>query len=413
MQTHMTTICWLLVRLYRFFVFCLYLSVGLVAQPKSHVSTQIHFDPVVILDPKLITEQLYDDKYLDEYHEMSPHAIFGVSQNQTLLEAECLVHLSVITTRLALLLQFSAWTENMSESVLDDVVCDYFLETFTDSKLMIQPAADSDSDSESDREFEEESHDSESKEDADDFEHVSSVCFIRDVCFNLEKLSAVVKKEMDICETEIEAYPSPELLQQARENVCETVLDPRLVNNFVMEMTPNGNVAMRYSADKGAFEYFSDRAVPRRFLEAVGRKYVITFQCPHLFVDTAAEIEVATVKHAEQAAKTKVREDLQVAEKSKQIFAKFKTYNKPGKKTAATNPYSKNRTSPSASPYQYGKSKDGNKEKNDQGIVQERSNTYIHMDKLSSFSPVQKVAKKEVSKKAVMSYADYKASLAV
>ena len=408
MQTHITTICWALVRLYRFFVFCLYLSVGLVqteAQPKSHTSTQIHFDPVVILDPKLITEQLYEDKYLDDYHDMCPHAIFSVSQNHTLLEAECLVHLSVITTRLALLLQFSAWSTDMSESVLDDVVCDYMLETFTDSKLMIQPAADSESDSES--------KDSDSESKADDFEHVSSVCFIRDVCFDAEKLRVAVQKEMEQDETEIEAYPSPELLQQARENVCETVLDPRLVHNFVMEMTPNGNVAMRYSADKGAFEYFSDRAVPRRFLEAVGRKYVITFQCPHLFVDTAAEIEVATVKHAEQAAKTKVREDLQVAEKSKQIFAKFKTYNKPGKKTAATNPYSKNRTSPSASPYQYGKSKDGNKEKNDQGIVQERSNTYIHMDKLSSFSPVQKVAKKEVSKKAVMSYADYKASLAV
>jgi len=406
----MMAICWALVRLYRFFVFCIYLSVGLVqTESEAHASTQIHFDPIVVLDPKLITEPLYDDKYLEAYHEMSPHAIFCISQNQTLLEAECLVQLSAITTRLALLLQFSAWSENMSESVLDDVVGDYMLETFSDANLMIQPASDSDSDSKS----ESKEVDQETK-DADDFEHVSRVCFIRDICFNLEKLRVVVQKEMELDEAEIEEYPTDSLLQRARENVCETVLDPRLVNNFVMEMTPNGNVAMRYSADNQAFEYFSDRTIPRRFLEAVGRKYVVTFQCPHLFVDTEAEIEVATVKHAVQAAKTKVREDMLVAEKSKQIFAKFKTYNKPGKKTSMTNPYSKNRTSPSASPYQYGKSngKDG-KKKNDQGIVQERSNTYIHMDKLSSFSPVQKVAQKEVSKKAVMSYADYKASLAV
>ena len=414
MQNYMLTICIQLARLYQFVVVCVYCFSQFFQPP----------DPATILEPLLImaTElklMEYEDKYLAEYHAMDRYAIFDDSheKNKEMLDAECLVLLNVIKTRLGLLQQFMTWTENMSETVLEDIVCDYFLETFIDSNLMncftteceYESECNSECDSNPDLEFK-------TKEKDSDFEHVTNMCMIRDVCFHMEKLKEAVQKQTDQDETEVAEYPTANLLQQARVHICETVLDPQFIHSFVMEMTPNGNVVMRYSADKGAFEYFSDRAMPRRFLETVGRKYVVTFQCPHLFVDTAAEIEVAAKQHAEKAAKTKVREDMQVAENSKQIFAKFKTYNKPGKKTAATNPYSKNRSSPSASPYQFNSEKNNQKgnqkgnQNNNPEVVQERSNTYIYIDKLSSFSPVQKVSQKAVSKKAVMSYAEYKAS---
>jgi len=412
----MFAICAALMRLYHFIVFCIYFSIRAVQQqPLS--SSPLPTTLLLITNLKLVP---YEDKYLAEYHDMRRDAIFNNKTNKEMLDAECLVLLNIIKTRLELLNQFMTWTENMSENALDDVVCEYLLESFADdSNLTIHPLDQDSLDQDSECDSESSSNKTEK---SDEFEHVNNhMCAIRDVCFHLEKLKVTVKQQMDRDETEVAEYPSADLLQQAREHVCETALDPQLIHNFIVDMTPNGNVAMRYNADRDAFEYFSDRTVPRRFLEAVGRKYVVTFQCPHLFVDTAAEIEIAAKQHAEKAAKTKVREDRQVAEKSKQIFAKFKTYNKPGKKTATTNPYSKNRLSPSASPYQFnngtgnngtGNNGTGNeKNGNTLEVVQDRSNTYIYVDKLSaSFSPLQKVSQKEVSKKAVMSYAAYKAS---
>jgi len=59
-----------------------------------------------------------------------------------------------------------------------------------------------------------------------------------------------------------------------------------LSNSYLMVSTPVGNIAMYYDKKKEAFLYYSDSVVPFRYLEPVGRKYVIMFQCKDLFHDT-------------------------------------------------------------------------------------------------------------------------------
>jgi hypothetical protein len=65
-------------------------------------------------------------------------------------------------------------------------------------------------------------------------------------------------------------------------------------------MTPLGNVYMRYNNNKKSFEYFSNNTIPYRYLEAVGRKYVMTFWCKPLFVNLADELVKAEQKQIDE-----------------------------------------------------------------------------------------------------------------
>ena len=229
------------------------------------------------------------------------------------------------------------------------------------------------------------------------------------VCYNLEALRLAVKERIVVFEKEIIEYPSEELMKLARETVCETILNPRLMNTYTTETTPIGDVSMRYNASNQAFEYYSDRSIPRRYLETVGRKYVITNNCPHLFIDTESEIKLALLKHTKDDEKKKAREDLQVAEKSKQIFAKFKSYNNPKSGTRSQKNKSMPMKNRSASPNTSSAFQFGPINSENISVVQERSNKYIYIDRLSSFNP-EKKAEINVDKKT-MTFAEYKASL--
>lgn len=65
----------------------------------------------------------------------------------------------------------------------------------------------------------------------------------------------------------------------------------RLSNNYIMEYTPVGNVIMQYNHKKESFLYYSDNNIPFRYLEPIGRKYVIVFKCKQLFIDMKEELE--------------------------------------------------------------------------------------------------------------------------
>jgi hypothetical protein len=67
-----------------------------------------------------------------------------------------------------------------------------------------------------------------------------------------------------------------------------------LSNSYLMVSTPVGNIAMYYDKKKEAFLYYSDSVVPFRYLEPVGRKYVIMFQCKDLFQDETTQSDAAT-----------------------------------------------------------------------------------------------------------------------
>jgi hypothetical protein len=83
-----------------------------------------------------------------------------------------------------------------------------------------------------------------------------------------------------------------ELLENAQELLIEKK-KADLINSFILEYTPLGNVYMRYNTDKDSFEYFCNNNMPYRFLEPIGRKYVTTFFCKPLFVDIEEELKKA------------------------------------------------------------------------------------------------------------------------
>ena len=61
--------------------------------------------------------------------------------------------------------------------------------------------------------------------------------------------------------------------------------EKQLVNkhNYIMEYTPLGYVIMNYSNDKQGFEYYSNRSLPYRLLEALSKKFVMVFGCKELY----------------------------------------------------------------------------------------------------------------------------------
>ena len=364
---------------------------------------------------------LYDAKYLDEFHKMKLDAIFtSSSENRALWDTECKLLLQKMTDQKEIICN---WNDDDTKTNLNNETRDYIAETFNKPEYVIQSADEtySDSDSESDSKSHSE-NESKSEDKDDSFEHVSNTCTIDSVCYNVDKISPILKEKLENLNAEIANYPSPELLLLAQNTVCETILDKRLVNSFIMDATPVGNVILRYNATKTTFEYFSDKTVPRRFLETLARKYVVAFHCPHLYVDTEAEIAKSedAVKNAVKNAVytssdiiiTASLDKDSVKAKSKQIFAKLKPYNaKPSGRSATTAKSimaMKGRSKESTSPFQF-KLKNGDETKESK-VMLDQSNSFTYMDRLSGFNPLQN---KVVDKKASMTFAEYKASLLV
>lgn len=198
----------------------------------------------------------------------------------------------------------------------------------------------------------------------------------------------------------------------------------RLKNCYIIEKTPLGNVIMIYNNEREIFEYYSDNTIPYRYLEPVGRKYVITFDCRPVFVDMEEEL-----KEAEQRLREKEeQEKMEMEEKNalnnnnnssnnnntinnsnsknnnkKNVFAKFKSYNKEAGASKSMAPPPKNNINISnAIPGL------GSENKNEKILLKERSNRYSHEGRFSNFNILKKVDKKVVSKKYAMSFAEFK-----
>ena len=59
--------------------------------------------------------------------------------------------------------------------------------------------------------------------------------------------------------------------------------DSLFQNNYILELTPNGNVIMSYDTENNTFEYYCDRQIPNSFLETVSRKFVIQYTCKYIY----------------------------------------------------------------------------------------------------------------------------------
>ena len=226
----------------------------------------------------------------------------------------------------------------------------------------------------------------------------------------LEKaLSELLNNPQDIEKLRLEAR------LEARKFVIDERLD-KLKNSFIMEKTPLGNVLMLYNNKRGSFEFYSDNTIPYRYLETVSRKYVKTFGCRPIYCDMEEELKNCEKKLED---KEREKEELEkrileekrisdeknmsvsvVAEPKKNVFAKFKSYNKEagtGHVNIAEPPKNSipnNKVTESTS--------------DEKVLLKENANRYSYEGKLSNFNFLKKVDRKVVVKKYAMTFADFK-----
>lgn len=181
-----------------------------------------------------------------------------------------------------------------------------------------------------------------------------------------------------------------------------------LKNCYIFEKTPLGNVAMCYDYGKSSFDYYSDNTLPYRFLEPVGRKYILTFKCKDIFVNMDEELKAAEVRADE-----KKKEDEEKARKEKEdktgkkrsVFAKLKEYNAPSSsKSAAVGSKNNNMKMPSNIQANF---KELNAEP-EKLLLKENSNHYRCQGRFSNMKILQQVSRKVVDKKYAMTFADFK-----
>jgi len=189
----------------------------------------------------------------------------------------------------------------------------------------------------------------------------------------------------------------------------------RLKNCYIIEKTPLGNVIMIYNNERELFEYYSDNTIPYRYLEPIGRKYVITFDCRPIYVDMEEELKEAEqkLKEKEEQEKMKIEEmnnnnnlnnsnnlsNKTETNNKKNVFAKFKSYNKEAGASKNMAPPPKNNINMKNVTSESG---------NDKILLKEKSNRYSHEGRFSNFNILKKVDKKVVSKKYAMSFSEFK-----
>ena len=182
-----------------------------------------------------------------------------------------------------------------------------------------------------------------------------------------------------------------------------------LKNNFIMENTPLGNVIMYYNYEKNGFVYYSDSTMPYRFLETVGRKYIVTFRCKDSSIfeydddnnedsaENTNEPEIAvTTQNNDMVDNIKSNDICATKPKlPKNVFAKFKNYNHPNSIPSASMAVNNNQMS---------------NKNTSQKIkeVKENKNKYMSEGKIANFSFLKKVDKKQIIKRLNMTFAEFK-----
>jgi len=187
----------------------------------------------------------------------------------------------------------------------------------------------------------------------------------------------------------------------------------QLINNYVLEYTPLGNIYMRYNNDKKSFEYFSNNTIPYRYLEPVGRKYVMTYWCKPLFIDIEQELKIAEQKFEEEKHKKEEEEKNRKEEmknnKTKNVFAKLKDYNKDNNLPNNIKIQAKNRGQQNfVLPPQIKANLPKIDQNSDKQFLKENANRYTWEGRLSNFSPLKKINKTLVNKNLALTFADFK-----
>lgn len=222
--------------------------------------------------------------------------------------------------------------------------------------------------------------------------NIFSFCYVKQeqelVNSKKEEEIIVVKKE--------EKYEDKYLEKSKQMGRNELTLEQikQLKNNIVLEKTPLGNVLIFYNFEKESYSYYSDFNIPYRYLETIARKYIITFNCAHLYVFSDEELEKLLTIQQEKEIDEIVEKKILKKEHTLSVFAKFKDYNKNISMTTTISQPSK--------------------QNNKQSInmkkipIKEKSNRYTYEGKLSNYSFIKKVSPKDINKQLQLSYSDYK-----
>jgi hypothetical protein len=199
-----------------------------------------------------------------------------------------------------------------------------------------------------------------------------------------------------------------DMLLKAHETIINKKLD-KFMDNYILEHTPLGNIYMRYNNDKKSFEYFSNSTMPYRYLEAVGRKYVMTYWCKSIFVDIEDELKKAEQKYDEDKQK-KEEDDKRKDERkntTKQVMVQLKSYNKDTKEQS-TRPMKNRSNNNTVLPPQIKSNLPDVNKTTEKQLLKENANRYTWEGRLTNFCPLKKIDRKIVDKNLKMTYADFK-----
>ena len=189
----------------------------------------------------------------------------------------------------------------------------------------------------------------------------------------------------------------------------------KLKNCFVMEYTPLGNILMIYDIERESFKFYSDNTIPYRYLEVAARKYVKQFGCRPIFVDMEEELKLAEEKwdkerkekdEKEEEEKRKKEESIKnqkPIEEKKNVFAKFKSYNKESGTGHVNTAAPPKNSIPNK--------KLTSQQENEKVLLKDKANRYTYEGKIVNFSFIKKIDRKVVDKKFNMSFADFKKNL--
>lgn len=144
----------------------------------------------------------------------------------------------------------------------------------------------------------------------------------------------------------------------------------KLEHQFIMDMTPNGNVVMKYDLKKEAFVYYSDNILPFRYLETVARKYVCMFDCKELYIERR-EVTPVTVSTAKPTIKATLPSSLA---KTKDLFQQKRNPTKP----------------------------------NTPSMIEIKMNRYSNLGRFSNFNLLQKIERHVTDKKRLLKFSDFK-----
>ena len=225
----------------------------------------------------------------------------------------------------------------------------------------------------------------------------------QDLLKNKEEYEKKLKEVEKMIMTEEEMY------KKARDIIINKKLD-KLIDNYVLENTPLGNICMRYNNDKKSFEYFSNNSIPYRYLESVGRKYIMTYWCKPIFVDIQEELKNAQERYEQEKIK-KEDEKKKFEEESKKnprkILAQLKNYNNQSK-NVRTRPIKNRSNSSDVLPPQIKANLPDINKPSEKLLLKENANRYTWEGRLTNFCPLKKIDRKILDKKLTMTYADFK-----